>query len=177
MSAAVMFNQRLVFAIAIWRARVFREREQFGLAMKALDGIYRAFRALGPSDAVSPIVNLFYADLASRSLNKGQSFDYCEVALKQLTNNRHEGPALSQYDERYMKFYCKILLAGVSELRDSRAFQLAVSIETTFNTLRMERVAPKIRSMFPMTEELGRELDSYVNEKGEGLEGTGEPET
>lgn len=147
------------------RARVLRGRRLYGGAMKALDAIYSSFRVSPPSVEIPAKINLMYASLALELGNATLAFQCCVIVLEQLGSAKKlRSRIYSDDDILYMRYYCKLLLANMSEFSDSKPFSMALSIRETVGDLRINNVRENIRSLFPITYALGFDLDKFLED-------------
>lgn len=159
------FLQYVCFKCLLRRAHALAATGNFDLALSTLTGTRFASDINVPSRLSPLIVNIFYADLCQRMERMKEAFDGCEIAIRQLTDERLPFEDVYSSDEiKYLQFRCKWIVSGVSRFVDSIAFKTALAIDTTSRDFDVSKVRLRIRRLFPMSEKDGMALDSYIEE-------------
>ena len=142
------------------RAAKFTARGEYAVASMSLKRIFRLYRKSLPTGQTPLLANILYAQLCDRAGSKEKAYYACEVALKQLANERLE---YSVSNINYLKFRCKWILSRISEYRDSQAMRLACSINVSPSDAIKGDVSPTIRRFFPMTISEAEDVDTYLS--------------
>ena len=128
----------------------------------AYDSIREVYRLLGmtpPSEAVGPVKNLTYASIAWR-VDRVDAYAACEFVLHQLRDRAENGQL--KPESLYLMYYVKAILIQISADQFPGTIKLARSINLNVDDIEIENAPRWIKRRFPMTFELGRSLDAYL---------------
>lgn len=131
----------------------------------ALKMLRKAFASLGvtaPSVKAPIVINAFYASLCSACDEREAAYDTCEMVVSQINDQVSDYNTYSPQDLWYLLYWMRYDLITLSEFVDSTAWELALNISATFESLDLKNTSRTLTRLFPISPTWAREVDEFV---------------
>ena len=142
-------------------ARVKSGRGEPRSALATLRKLYALHKAEPPSKKAPIEMNAIYASLCRAADDKEAAYEGACLVVEQI-NDAGSGDGYNNDELWFLLYWMRTTLVRLSDFVDSAPWMLALDIPVTFDSLNFERIRPRLRDMFPVTEEWCREEDAYV---------------
>jgi hypothetical protein len=124
--------------------------------------IFKLYGEDNPADRIPILANIILASISISTNEPLQAFFGCETVLYQLDMmEKVHNPQISNSTMKYMRYVCKHIISLTTDKVDSPAFLIARNIKIEFDNIEISKVSPKVRRMFPITAEMGEQIDQY----------------
>ena len=131
---------------------------------KILARIYASYHSDAPSFGVPIVVNAYYADRCHAFGDKDAAYYACELVVQQVNEADSSRKWQKPADLWYLLYWMKFILSGLSTYLDSSAWELALNIPATFDTLDVGATHRIFTTLFPLDPDKARGFDAYVEE-------------